>query len=204
MTVVSCPPSPRNKPPPSACRHQQGMILVVGLIFLVVLTLLGISAMQGTLLQEKMTAYLRDREVAFEAAEAALRDAEADIMSGRVSGATGFVTGCNTASLYKGLCLPSTTATPVWDTVDWGSTSSLSPTLSYAVLYGSMTSSSVSTNLPGVSTASRYIIEVLPNLRNIDLGVENAARKYQYRITARGYGANPNTVVTLQSLYRLP
>jgi type IV pilus assembly protein PilX len=185
-------------------QKQQGVTLVIGLIFLILLTLLGIAATQTNIMQEKMASNLRDRETAFEAAEAALRDAETDLMSGRISGATGFISGCNTSGTYKGQCLPSSTDIPIWLSVDWGDTGTLSPSLSYAIGYGAMTGATVSVGLASVSTIPRYIIEVLPNLRNVELGVDNTERKYQYRITARGYGANPNTVVTLQSLYRLP
>lgn len=57
--------------------RQSGAALVVGLVLLVVITLVGVGAMQTTTLQEKMAGNLRDSNLAFQASEAALRDCEA-------------------------------------------------------------------------------------------------------------------------------
>lgn len=59
--------------------RQQGAVLAVALIFLLILTLLGVSSMKSTLLEEKMAGNMRDQSLAFQAAEAALRDGEAFI-----------------------------------------------------------------------------------------------------------------------------
>lgn len=56
--------------------RQGGAALVVGLVLLVVMTLLGISAMRDTTLEEKMAGNLRDSNLAFQAAETALRYCE--------------------------------------------------------------------------------------------------------------------------------
>lgn len=55
---------------------QQGAVLVVALIFMLILSLIGVSSMQGTTMQEKMAGNLRDQYSAFNAAEAALREGE--------------------------------------------------------------------------------------------------------------------------------
>ena len=60
---------------------QQGMVLVICLIMLLLLTLSGIAAIQGSALQEKMAGNSRDSEQAFLAAEAALRNGEAFIVT---------------------------------------------------------------------------------------------------------------------------
>ncbi len=60
-------------------RHQQGAVLVVGLIILVVLTLMGVQAMRTNLVQERMASNMRERNLAFQAAEAALRAGEARV-----------------------------------------------------------------------------------------------------------------------------
>ena len=57
-------------------RAQSGASLVVVLILLLVMTLLGLAALRGTLLQERMSANLLDRNLNFQAAEAALREGE--------------------------------------------------------------------------------------------------------------------------------
>ena len=56
--------------------RQRGSALVVAMVFLLVMTLIGTTAMQGTSQQETMAGNMRDRNLAFQAAEAALLDAE--------------------------------------------------------------------------------------------------------------------------------
>lgn len=61
--------------------HETGAALVVGLIMLLLLTIIGLSAMQGTTLQEKMSGNMRDSTMALQAAEVALRYVEQDFLS---------------------------------------------------------------------------------------------------------------------------
>ena len=63
-------------PIPSCRGKQQGAVLVVTLILLLVVTLLTVSNMQGAVLQQKMAGNTNDRNVAFQAAESALREGE--------------------------------------------------------------------------------------------------------------------------------
>lgn len=55
---------------------QKGVALIVVLMLLLVMTLLGLASLRSTLLQERMSAALFDRSIAFQAAESALREAE--------------------------------------------------------------------------------------------------------------------------------
>lgn len=55
------------------------MALVVALLLLVVITLVGLAAVHGTIMQQKMASNLFDRELAFQSAEAAMRAATARI-----------------------------------------------------------------------------------------------------------------------------
>ena len=57
-------------------RKQQGVALPVALIFLLVLTVLGVSSLGTNVFEEKMAANSLNRELAFQAAEAALREGE--------------------------------------------------------------------------------------------------------------------------------
>lgn len=68
--------------------RQRGFILFIVLIFIVILTMLGISSMQNATLQERMSSNLRDRNIALQAAELALRDAERDLGALLADGAT--------------------------------------------------------------------------------------------------------------------
>ncbi len=58
---------------------QQGAILVVSLLLLLVMTILALSASNSTRLQERMAGNSRDLDLAFQGAEAGLRDAERDV-----------------------------------------------------------------------------------------------------------------------------
>lgn len=56
--------------------RQQGAALLMGLILLLIMTLLGISAMRGTTLQERMAGALHEQNLALQSAESALRAGE--------------------------------------------------------------------------------------------------------------------------------
>ncbi|HET7329539.1 pilus assembly PilX family protein [Dyella sp.] len=58
-------------------RAQGGVALVVALILLLLITLVGLAAMRGTLMQQKMASNQYDRQIAFQSAEAAVRAATA-------------------------------------------------------------------------------------------------------------------------------
>lgn len=58
---------------PTFNRHRQsGVALVIALVLLIAVTLVGLAGIRGTTLQEQMAGNHYDREVAFQAAEAAL------------------------------------------------------------------------------------------------------------------------------------
>lgn len=58
--------------------NQRGSALIVALVFLLAMTLIGTTAMQGTTQQERMAGNYLDRMKAFQGAEGALSVAEAD------------------------------------------------------------------------------------------------------------------------------
>lgn len=57
-------------------QRQRGAALVVALIILLLLTMLGLSNMRTTTVEERMASNLRDHSLAFQAAEGALRAGE--------------------------------------------------------------------------------------------------------------------------------
>ncbi len=63
---------------------QRGMALLASLVFLLLLTLIGLSSLQNATLQEKMTGNLMARNLSFQIAESALRTGESAV---RVEGA---------------------------------------------------------------------------------------------------------------------
>ncbi len=60
-------------------KRQRGSALIFSLVILLIMTLIGITSMSSSTLEEKMAANDRARKVAFQAAESALRDAETTI-----------------------------------------------------------------------------------------------------------------------------
>jgi type IV pilus assembly protein PilX len=85
MTPHVCPPPrvhARALSRRGPARAQSGAVLVIGLIILVVLTLLGVQGMRTNVAQERMAGNMRERNVAFQAAEAALRQGESVVPQG--------------------------------------------------------------------------------------------------------------------------
>ena len=79
------------KPLPTANAPQEGFVLIVGLVILGLLTMLALSGMRDSTMQEKMAGASRDSGLAFQAAESALRDAE-NCITGATAGCTFDVT----------------------------------------------------------------------------------------------------------------
>lgn len=193
--------------------RQTGAALITGLIFLVVLSMIGVTAARMSTLEERMSGNMRDRAKAMHAAEMALRDAEMDIRgqgtgqrSPPISGMTGFAANCNQDTTNNtsddGLCdrrgaLPTYTNTSInFPAFVVGATNyaALSVNISAApgVTYGRFTGA---TPIPLVSAQPRYVIEGIPKKVDSD-------DVYFYRVTVRAQGASPNTVVWQQELFR--
>ena len=94
---------------PKFAKQTHGASLVVVLILLLVMTLLGLAVLRGTLLEDRMSANLLDRSQNFQAAEAALREAEAMIAGG--------VWGANPPAAGSG-CTNGMCGSPVAGTAD--------------------------------------------------------------------------------------
>ena len=62
--------------------RQQGVSLLMVLILLVVMSILGVAVLRSSAMQERMSANLRDRNDALQAAEAGLRDAQQSVIAG--------------------------------------------------------------------------------------------------------------------------
>jgi len=180
--------------------YQRGVALITGLIFLVVLTLISITAARMAGLEERMSGNTRDRSLAVQAAEMALRDAELDIRnSGRVSGITNFVSACTNGLCYNGIQGGGTgdpnnwNTRPVWDQVSM----TAAPSVAYGAFTGAANPGTAGADLLAqLSAPPRYIIE---GIKKIPPG---GAEEFYYRVTVRAQGANPNTVVWLQEVFK--
>jgi type IV pilus assembly protein PilX len=85
-------------------KKQQGMVLLISLVFLLLLTLVGVSSMQNATLQEKMAGSVTVRNQSFQGAEAILRMGESAIQAPNYS-----LVACNSAVT----CAPPTDSTSV-------------------------------------------------------------------------------------------
>lgn len=171
-------------------QRQQGMALVMALVFLLLLTMLGVTALSTSSLEEKMAGNSKDRGVAFQAAESALLHAEYWLL------AQGNLPIFDPAVLTDGLHMPSTTATPVWNDTGTSNTWTQSD---YMTLTG----------LSKVDSQPKVIIENLGLVREPgDSVILGGAGKYgtqggtnAFRITARGVGGTGFASAMVQSVY---
>jgi type IV pilus assembly protein PilX len=155
------------------------MALITGLIFMVVLTLLALAAMRTTTLEERMSGNARDRDMAFQSAEAALRAGEQV-----VSGATLPAFALGTPLTPR---IGAATLTTYWqNTHDW------------------VAQSTAAWQPAGTSAAPQYVIEDMGASACVGggLGIGPIPDCGVYRVTARGVGSSANTVVILQAVYQ--
>ncbi len=167
-------------------RHQRGAVLVISLIMLLLLTIIGVTAMRTVTIEERMAGNMRDRNLSVQAAESALR-AGADWISGQASRPTPDSTG--TAGVWT-LGAAGSLEDPSFDWTAAG--------FEYGVLPGSATDSA---DLTGVIRDPRYVVEeryFFPD----DSSPEALAKGvgwYYYQVTGGGFGGSDNTRTVLQA-----
>lgn len=174
----------------SVAPGQKGMVLITGMIFMLVLTLIVVSSMRTTLLEERMAGNARDNDLAFQAAEAALRAGE------RIVTAAALETFMSTSPAYLSL----DTGDARRDDKYWTNTDA-SHIHDWAAA-----SLPVDPSPAGVAAAPRFVVEELPPVPATGSeslkGPAPLPDSAIFRVTARGIGGNPGTVVYLQSTYR--
>ena len=164
------------------CRKKQaGVVLFVSLIFILMITMLAVTSIQSTTVTERIAGNSRDKSVAFQAAETALRDAESFLEPLSVSPATDALFN-NRNGLYD-----SRADTNVhWNTVNGG----------YRTYTG----------LPNVNAQPQYMIELLPEElfaeESLVSGKPVESLYRYYRVTSLGTGSSDSSIVMLQSIYR--
>ena len=174
--------------------------MITVLLVLLVVELLGVAAAQIALMSERSARSNRDTEIAWQAAESALADAELDMTTARAhlfdgKNAAAFVVGCGTSGTFKGLCANAGTGKPAWLTVDFASTGATARTIAY----GDHTGRTFTAGSKGVQPAQapRYIIELLPDTS------DTPGPTFVYRVTAMGFGPRKDIQAVLQMVYRI-
>ena len=167
-------------------KNQSGVALMVSMVVLLLLTILMIAAIKVTTLEQKMAGNLYQDNIAFQAAESALREAEQYIDSGAVafkplklSGAPFRAT--EGSSCVNGMCAETT---PLQ--------SSKFPNVS-----GTLKTSG--TGISNISKEPQYMIELV----RVDPSTDSSRVYATFRITTQAWGNDPNSLVALQSTYRL-
>jgi type IV pilus assembly protein PilX len=184
MDHNNCPTSNVFNYPHGRPVAQQGVVLIVSLILLLLMTLIGTTGMQMTSMEEKMAGNMRDRNLAFQAAESALAAGEL-YLANVATFPSPFCSKANGRFLPLDKdCNSATNETdPVWVSIDWDNTDS--------VAFAGV--------LSNISASPRYIIE--------DMGCLPAPAAcpgvHNYRITARASGGTTDTVVILQSIFQI-
>ena len=172
---------------------QNGVALFMSLAMLLIITVLGLSSVQTTTLQERMARNARDTNLAFQSAESAIKDGEEYIETfaslASFDGANENDNGLYYEAAYN--------AASNWSQVDWdaaevGGGYILAPTV-----------------IDGVATQSKYIIEHVKgivsetdrlNLENIGQSTGAGAAQI-FRITVYGTGGSDTAHVMIQSTY---
>ncbi len=160
-------------------KKETGVVLATSLIMLILLTLIGIAGIKNTSLEEKMASNSRDQNLAFQAAEAALRGGEVALNSFEMSDFNG------TNGLYG-------VASDVLDNYRPSSTWSEDSSVEF--------DSGISSDL--INTEPRYYIKYVKDVSH-DINISNnpAPPTSYFIITARGTGAQDTSQVYLRSSF---
>lgn len=177
--------------PFQALKHRErGITLVVTLLFLLLLTILGITAMNTSGLQEKMAGNLRDQDTALQAAESALRGGEDRMntlwISGRPNPSSDST--CSTDVCAKGSVDPLDDATWNAKSREYGGT-------------GSQIA-----QMGGAAVDPRFAIEELAteNSRVVgSYGSNNMRSTQYYKIISRASGTTALSMVVTEETYRI-
>ena len=167
-------------------QNQRGAALIAGLLILVVLSILGITTMQSSVLQERMAGNLEQRDIAFQLAEAGLRDAEAWITNG-VGADCIDENWSATVNTLPGVYRPPNgglwTVNNTWTTV--------ANRFEYA-----------GGDLAAGSPLPLYYIEYLDDFVDNPFDPMSEVSAALFRITSRGVSPNGLSTVVLQSTFR--
>ena len=177
-------------------REQGGFALFIVLIMMIVIAFLVVAATQSYNTEMRIGSNDADRKMAMATAEAALRQGEGDIST--LKDPT-FASNC-----AGGLCAAAASAAPspnpIKDTPQGTITITVAGKDSASAAWerqcGTTSASCLENSgrtfaVPGAAKAPRYIIEFINHTAATNTSI--------YRVTARAWGKNANTVVTVQS-----
>lgn len=188
-------------------RAQRGMALVVVTTLLAAIFVVAAAAARQAMLGERGARNDQDRQVALHAAEAALSDAETDLMgpntapSARTCSITAMETslfepGCASTPAGRGLCSTSSDARPLYQAVDFEDGSAARRYVTYGEFTGRTWASPASAGV--AASPPKYIVEAVAHPAVLAPGFR------AFQVSALGYGLRPQTQVMLQGLIVKP
>lgn len=198
-------------------KEQDGSVLIVALVMLVVITLIGTASMRTSTMELKMVSSQRDRDASFVAAEAALKSAEVWLDGEGKPNIFQLVNGCAPAdTCYEktcagGLCFDGSFS-PGTDKINCtvGGDNTTPPIEFWSDSMRDVWNDDEkhrSVDVEGVSEKVKYIIEFLCYVDTGDGTVFSSLNPNEglplYRITALAEGDAKKSKVMLQSTYRV-
>lgn len=173
-------------------QQERGAVLVVGLVMVLLISIIGISAIRGSNLQEAMAGNMRERNLAFQASESALRIGEESISDTKTRPVIN-----NSAGLYNDTYKTPTTSILTFTADNW-----IDATKVKVTALGLMTDA---------YHQPSYVIEQLDPDLGAGAAMEGSGIDADamlitgditpYRVTSRGFGKAENAVKTLQTSY---
>lgn len=180
--------------------RQGGFALIVGLVVLVLLTLIMLTALKMASLEERMAGNLRNENIAFQAAESALREAESIIRSSVEATQIDWDgDGTLEANPFNPLRLSNgpfqNTSEPLCVTGLCGT--SVPPQSAAIRVLSDEAVRNAELEISAIAEP-QYVIELM----TIEPSTDSRRLYATFRVTARAWGEDPNSLVQLQSTYR--
>lgn len=166
-------------------QQQQGAALAIALMFLLIMTILGVSGLSNTALQEKMTGNLRDKQMSLQGAESGLRHGEQWLCEQPSK-----LPPIDNGVTNDGLFMASVTGNAVWS-MDWKTATDV---IVHPGTFNELYSS------------PRYIIEEVQEVRSNSLKANqdysrDSNNRMLYRITSHSFGGSGSAESLVQSTF---
>ncbi len=178
----------------SRLKKQQGAALITSLVFMGILTMLGISAMRSNTMDIKIHNSMKDRVNAFQCAEAAIRQGER------------FIKNANSKPMDDGGVVPDKNLNQVWDEAATLKNKLVNADDSWWAAKGWADSALSDADVQvGCASSARYIVQSLAGGGSlsgcITIDCRTNAQISAYRITSRSEGVSSNAAVILQTTF---
>jgi type IV pilus assembly protein PilX len=178
---------------------QRGFILVTGLLFLVVMTLVALAMFRSTGLMDRISANARDKQRAFEAAQSALQYGEWWLATNKpgstASTCSSLLSGDTVANIH--VCSNAIQSDYQTTNSAWAAGFTYTPP--------NLSVPATGTGTGGMAaTGSDVMYYNLPGFYLEFVGYSATKGGNIYQVTAYGYGGNSNTTSVLRSTYLIP